>query len=74
MNTVALSTGQSGPFNQAVNNVGAAIVPGSGNVISGGQCIPGGTPLIGNRMGPFIGTYNFGPIGTYDFGKQTWVK
>lgn len=75
--TVARSTGQSVAFNQISNSVFA---PGSSNNVpttpaySGGGTVNGSTPMmIGNSIGAFVGTYNFGPgIGTYNFGTKSW--
>ena len=70
--TVARNAGQGAVFNQ--------ISRGTQGVIGapGGQLnapISNGTPLIGNGLGAFIGTYNFGPgIGIYNFGTQTWMS
>jgi len=29
---------------------------------------------IGNSIGKFVGTYDFGAAGTYNFGTQSWVS
>ena len=79
MGTLAYSTGQGGTFSQFASTAKA---PGSGNYVptspssgfSGGGTVNGSTPmLIGNSIGAFVGTYNFGPgAGTYNFGTKSW--
>jgi RHS repeat-associated protein len=77
MGAVARSTGQGSAFNQISSSYfapGSDQNAGSGPSYSGGGSVNGSTPmLIGNSMGAFVGTYNFGPgVGTYNFGTQSW--
>jgi len=75
--SVARATGQSSVFNKIGSSVYA---PGSGDNVptaanGGGGSGSGGSsmPLVGNALGAFVGTYNFGPgVGTYNFGIKSW--
>ncbi len=78
--TVARSTGQGSSFNAISSSVYApgggynagTTAPSASGGGSGGWSPPS---TIGNAIGSFVGTYNFGAgIGTYNFGTQSWVK
>ena len=57
-----------GQFNSFASKI---LAPGSDKSVPLGSASSLG---VGNSMGNFVGTYNFGPgIGTYNFGSQSWV-
>ena len=65
--TIANLNGQGPAYNQL-----QASLRNGGGIIPGNMSIPMG---IGNSIGAFVGTYNFGPtVGTYNFGTQSWVS
>ena len=77
----SMSMAGSGSYQYLRTNSGTGSgFTGSGLIGSNSFTSGSGTPSakalgIGNSVGSFIGTYNFGPgIGTYNFGTGRWIK
>jgi hypothetical protein len=66
-------------FKAAIGSEAAGTFRTAATAILTGNVSPGAAPYlagqvgVGNKNGPFTGTYNFGPgVGTFNFGTGKW--